>query len=125
MGTTTFKLSNTTPESIGENYARTARENYKKTVIDESHWNGETEKNFSREYISKNGDEGYTGHYKTKQTYTFKFSDDTQLVLNYYITYSNGWTSKTTKIDGSNGTEVKRQRKFHQLKLYNQQFLMV
>lgn len=30
LGTTTFKLSNTTPESIGENYARTARENYKK-----------------------------------------------------------------------------------------------
>ena len=81
----------------------------KKTVIDESHWNGETEKEFLVENTyQKNGDEGYTGHYKTKQTYTFKFSDDTQLVLNYYITYSNGWTSKTTKIDGSNGTEVKK-----------------
>lgn len=30
MGTTTFKLSNTTPESIGEAYAKESRKNYKK-----------------------------------------------------------------------------------------------
>lgn len=35
----------------------------KKTVIDESHWNGETEKEFLVENTyQKNGDEGYTGH---------------------------------------------------------------
>lgn len=80
----------------------------KNTVIDESHWNGETKRESLLENTyQENGNEGYTGHYKTKQIYTFKFDDDSQLVLNYYITYFNGWISTTTKIDGSVGTEVK------------------
>lgn len=89
-----------------EDYAKSHGKTIKTIDTGESHFNGKTQKEYLVENTYQENEDGnYNGHYKTLQLYTVTFSDGSQIVLHYYITYANGWTSTTTKIDGTNSAE--------------------
>lgn len=99
-----FTFSNCTPQGIAETMLSSIGKEGQEPdkITPEIYYvDGEQKKEFHIGGTYQKHDSGnYTGHYTTRQTYTYKYGD-CKVVVNYYIQYYNGWISKTQKQDGS------------------------
>lgn len=103
--TGTYTFDNLTPEDAAKSVLGIIGkegQKYDSVIQEKSYENGQEK----TEYTVNDGYSTGDGKYTTVQNYTYKYGQYS-VKVNYYVTYFNGWTSKTSRSSAVNETIIK------------------